>query len=122
MLTFGDTIVFTKTRLNENEAYDTSTGIYTTPCDGIYQFHATLAMPYGSSKYYIFVAFKAGGTSIGAFSIDSANYDISASGSALARLQKDTKVALKVTWWRSKFKFANDEYRMPSFSGHLISK
>ena len=118
----GDTLVFTKTFVNENEAYSTRTGVYTAPCDGIYEFHATLTSDASYPKKYLYVEFKAGETSIGKFMVYDTVRDDSSSGSAIARLQKGTEVFLRVTTLHSRTRLLDDSYRMNSFNGHLISK
>ena len=119
----GDTLVFTKTFVNENGAYSTTTGIYTTPCDGIYEFHATLTSDASYPKKYLYVEYKAGATSIGKFMMYmyDTDRDASSSGSAIARLQKGTEVFLRVKT-TSGARLEDNAYRMNSFSGHLISK
>ena len=117
----GDTLVFTKTFVNENGAYSTTTGIYTAPCDGIYEFHATIAL--SSKNTWIAVEFKAGTTAIGKFPVGDYWMYVSSSGSAIALVTKGTEVFLRVTGLRSSgARLGDDTYRMNSFSGHLISK
>ena len=114
-------LVFMKTFVNEDGAYNTATGIYTAPCDGIYEFHATLGVIRNSRNSG--VEFKAGEKSIGKFMIGEDYTTASSSGSAIARIQKGTHVFLKVIA-RAAYSagFGDDYTRMSSFSGHLISK
>ena len=116
----GSVLVFTQTLVNDDGVYSTTTGKFTAPSDGVYEFHATLSG--GPKKKGIWVEFKAGEVAIGRF--QTYDYDIftSASGSAIGRLLKGTQVYLRVTTVSVGFKFLEDTYRMCTFSGHLINK
>ena len=114
----GSTLVFAETYLNEDSAYSTTRGTYTTPSDGIYEFHATLAS--SQVKKYVRVEFKAGEKAIGRFIVGDDYKDASSSGSATSRLQKGIEVYLRVTGVSSGFRFVEDTFRMNTFSGHLI--
>ena len=116
----GDILVFTKTHLNEDGLYSTTTGKYTTSVNGIYVFHATLTSDISNKN--IHVEFKAGGNAIGRFAVVDTASDITSSGSATARLQKGTEVYLRVTYVSSGYRFREDGHYMNSFSGYLISK
>ena len=59
---------------------------YTAPCDGVYEFHATLALEQEYPNKYFYVDFKAGATSIGKFMMNCTARDASSSGSVIARL------------------------------------
>ena len=91
----GSTIVLGQTRLNEGGAYNTGTGYFTTPVDGIYIFHATLCTYTGGN--YIYAALMAGEETIGRLAANDQDWGTCQSGSALARLQKGIKVYLKST-------------------------
>ena len=115
----GSTIVLTRTRLNEGDAYDTRTGQFTAPVDGIYIFHATLCIH--SSSKYIHAAFMAGGeVLLGRFASVDKDWDSCHSGSALARLQKGSQVFLRVTDVSSGSVLIDDSNHMNSFSGFLV--
>ena len=118
----GSTLVFTHTLVNEDDVYSTTNGKFTAPCDGVYEFHATLTS--GSVKKGIWVEFKAGEISIGKFNGMDYNYNhISSSGSAIGRLQKGIQVYIRVTSMHSGFTFREEStHYMNTFSGHLISK
>ena len=117
----GDTLVFTQILVNEDGVYSTTTGKFTAPCDGVYEFHATLTI--GVTQKIVYVEFKAGERSIGRFNAyDYSSGNISSSGSAIGRLLKGTQVYIRVTGVTSGFTFKEDNtYRMNTFSGHLIS-
>ena len=112
--------MFTQTLVNEDGVYSTSTGVFTAPSDGVYEFHAKLTP--ASSKKGVYVEFKAGTVSIGNFEVLDYYYAVSSSGSAIGRLVKGTQVYLRVTSVSTGFKFLEDSLRMSTFSGHLISK
>ena len=116
----GSILVFTKVHFNDDELYSTTTGKYTAPVDGLYEFHATLSSCC-SSKMSIDVEFQAGDKAIGKFSVvDLTSYDRSSSGSATARLQKDTEVYMRVTATGGNYRFREDAYFMSSFTGYRI--
>ena len=115
----GYTLVFPQTLLNEDGMYSTTTGKYTAPCDGVYEFHSTLAS--SQAQNGVWVEFKAGDLVIGRFDVYDYRRSVSSSGSATARLGKGTEVYLRVTSVSSGFRFSEDAYRMNKFSGHLIS-
>ena len=114
--------MFANTWLNDNGVYSKTTGKFTAPCDGVYEFHAILTA--GAVGKRIYVAFKTGmATAIGKFNIYDSSYYLSTSGSAIGWLQKGTQVYLFVESVDSGFKFAEGSTKyMNTFSGHLISK
>ena len=107
---------------SENGAYSITTGVYTAPCDGVYEFHATLALEQGYPKKCLYVDFKAGATSIGKFMMYCTARDASSSGSVIARLQTGTEVFLRVTATSGARLEDDNTIHMNNFSGHLISK
>ena len=118
----ADTIVFTQTMLNEDGVYSTTTGMFTAPRDGVYEFHATLVAGEAKKGVWVeFKAFKAGETIIGRFSSWGYYHSFSFSGSAIARLQEGTHVYLKISSVQSTFKFNLYSALGNTFSGHLIS-
>ena len=111
--------MFPQTLLNEDGVYSTTTGKFTAPCDGVYEFHSTLVS--SQRKKGVWVEFKAGDLVIGRFDVYDYYYYISNSGSAIARLEKGADVYLRVASLSSGFRFLEDTIRMNTFSGHLIS-
>ena len=111
--------MFTKSLVNEEGVYSTTTGKFTAPCDGVYEFHATLAS--NQNKKRIYVEFKAGDVAIGRFGVGDYYYGIGNSGSAIARLRKGTEVYLRVTYKNTGFRVVDDALRMNTFSGHIIN-
>ena len=104
--------------LNEEGVYSTTTGMFTAPCDGVYEFHATLAI--NQNQKNLWVEFKAGDIAIGRFGGYDYYSHVCVSGSAIARLQKGTQVYLRVTSVTSGVGFLEDIHRLNNFSGHLI--
>ena len=115
----GSTLVFTHTLLNEDEVYNTTTGMFTAQRDGLYEFQASLTP--GQSKKVVRVEFNARGSAIGRFSVYD-NYNPSTSfSSAITRLQEGEQVYLKVSGMTSGFRFREGTQYMNTFSGHLIN-
>ena len=114
------TLVFAQTLVNDGGVYNTSTGKFTAPCDGVYQFHSTLSG--GPEEQVLNVEFRADDTPIGTFAILDDYYVVGSSGSAIARLLKGTHVHIKVRVVSPSFAFAEGEGFMNTFMGHLISK
>ena len=115
----GDILIFAKTHLNDNSVYNTATGRFTAPIDGVYVFHATLHM--SSIKKYIKVEFNAGGKAVGKFAVGDEYHFPNSSGSAIAQLQKGAEVYLKVISATSGSRFREGTSGMCTFSGHLVS-
>ena len=90
----GETLIFKKILLDEGGLYDVSNGKYRVPVSGIYYFTAGLCVNKGD---WGAVNIVADGARIGAF--DVVDYDIStcSSGSAVAKIEKNTTVWLLVT-------------------------
>ena len=114
----GSAIIFKHTRLNEGGVYNTGTGAFTVPVDGIYVFHATLCIYLNRA---IYVAFMADEEVLGMFASNDKDYSSCHSGSAFARLQKGSQVILKVTAVSSGSVLYDDNHRMNSFSGFLVA-
>ena len=117
--TKGSSIVFRRTQLNEGDLYNTETGQFTVPVDGIYVFHATLCTH--SPDISIYAAFMGDKEVLGMLASSEKDYNSCHSGSALARLQKGSKVYLQVTYISSGPVLFDDKYHMNSFSGFLVA-
>ena len=115
----GDTLVFAQTMLNEDGVYSTTTGKFTAPCDGVYEFHATLVPSQANKGARI--AFEADGIAIGNLNVYDNPEPVGSSYSVIARLQERTQVYLNVTAVETGFRFYEATKRMNTFSGHLIS-
>ena len=115
----GETLIFNRVLLNENEAYNSQTGEYTVPVTGTYMFTATLCT--GPDRWTD-VQFVADGTVIGAFRSADQGWHTCHSSSVTAHLQKSMKV--KMTIRRrvvGGVPFYNEDGHLQcSFAGHLI--
>ena len=114
----GNVVIFTRKPLDEGALYDTNTGKYNVPVSGLYFFTSGLCVNKGD---YGAINIVADGTRIGAF--DAVDYDLHtcSTGSALAKLEKNTKVWLVVTAdtsARNTDTYGGFNY----FSGYLISE
>ena len=117
-LSAGEVVVFERKLLDEGGMYDTTTGKYNVPVSGLFYFTANLcskANDYGS------VNFEANGIRFGSFNFGDKSYDTCSTGSAIAKLQKNTKVWLKAV---NPFVATTDEAngRFNYFSGYLIKE
>ena len=115
----GRTIVLRRVLLNEDGAYNTGTGQFITPADGIYIFHATLCTNPG---HCIYAAFMAGEEVIGRLATNDEDTDTCQSGSATAHLQKGIKLYLKVTTVYTGTLLLDDSNHMNSFAGFLVGR
>ena len=111
--------MFAKTKINENSVYNTATGRFTAPTDGVYIFHTTLHVL--NAKKYIHIAFVAGEKIIGHFMVGDDYWDTSSSGSAIARLEKGTEVSMRVESVSGGLTFREDGAATSIFSGYLVS-
>ena len=104
--------------VNENDAYDKSTGEYTVPVNGTYLFLSTLCT---HDQQWVNVKFIADDAVIGAFRSADQDWDLCTSSSATSKLQKGMKVKLVVHSKGPGTIFYNRQYYYhSSFSGHLI--
>ena len=104
--------------LDEGELYNTSTGKYNVPVSGLYYFTANLCCP---NLDYGAVHFMANENRIGAFDFGDTVNHICSTGSAIAKLQKNTKVWLKtITGFDANTEEINGRFNY--FSGYLINE
>ena len=114
----GSTIVLRHTRLNEGGAYNTETGHFTAPVDEIYILHATLCIK--DRGKILYVAVMADEEVIGGVVTTDTVWNLCTSGSALARLQKGTKVFLRVNASSSGAVLRDDNVHINRFLGYLL--
>jgi hypothetical protein len=116
--TTNEIVIFTKSVINEGTGYDTSTGFFTAPVGGLYQFSVHTCVYQG--KYaYIGLVFE--GKVIGAdMNYDKDHYTCSAFG-AIARVKSGEKVWVKTTSSGSNRQLYQDSHRMITFSGMLVN-
>ena len=114
----GDTLIFKNTVLNEHGVYNSETGEYTVKVNGTYIFLSTLCFHGGK---YANLQFVADDRVIGVFRIGDESWDLCTSSSAVAYLQKDSKVKLLLKYIYKGSVFRDKENSLHcSFSGHLI--
>ena len=114
----GNTVVFGQSRLNEGSVYNSGTGHFTAPVDGIYIFHSTLCT--NSGNRCIYATFMAGDEAVGKFVANDKDWDTCDSGTALVRLRQGTTVYLKVTHVCVGTELRDGSSHMNSFSGFLV--
>jgi hypothetical protein len=110
----NQSIVFPLVLLNEGGGYDESTGIFTAPVSGMYQFSINICNADGK---YMTAAIVHENTRITAATTYSAS-SICASATIPARLTTGERVYVQSTY--TNVMFAN-EHRYPSFTGVLIN-
>lgn len=115
----GDTLIFTRTSLNENNVYNSNTGEYTAPVNGTYMFSTTLC---NTSGRWVKIKFVADESVIGVFFGGHLDDYYCTSTSTVGYLKKGMKVRIVVqaTGGGDVFHQYNND-RMCSFSGHLIN-
>ncbi|XP_060598343.1 complement C1q tumor necrosis factor-related protein 5-like [Ruditapes philippinarum] len=110
--------VFEKTFTIEGTGYDTSTGIFTAPVGGLYQFVVHACARYSK---YAYLGLVLGGNVIAADS----NYDDETHGcnnfGAMVRVNPGAKVWVKSTSSGSVHQLHQNQYRMNTFSGVLVN-
>ncbi|XP_053375903.1 uncharacterized protein LOC123534659 isoform X3 [Mercenaria mercenaria] len=113
-------IVFDTIITNEGSGYDTSTGIFSAPVGGLYQF--TVHVCSSSGKYSVVGLSLAGKVVAAATNYDQA-YNICSSVGAVVRVKSGEQIWVKCTTGHSSaHRLYEDRYRMNTFSGILINK
>ncbi|XP_060595289.1 caprin-2-like [Ruditapes philippinarum] len=116
--TTNEILIFEKTFTNEGTGYDTSTGIFTAPVGGLYQF-VIHTCAYRGKHAYLGLVME--GNVIAA----DANYGDESHGcsnfGALVRVKSGEKVWVKSTSSSSNRPLVQDRYRMNTFSGILVN-
>ncbi|XP_060603917.1 uncharacterized protein LOC132756797 [Ruditapes philippinarum] len=111
-------VIFTKSLINEGTGYDTSTGIFTAPVGGLYQFSVHSCVP---QRGHAFIGLVLEGKVIAAdVNYDDVFHTCSAFG-AIARVKSGEKVWVKSTSSSSSRQLYQDQYRMITFSGMLVN-
>jgi hypothetical protein len=116
--TSNELLKFEKTFTNEGSGYDTSTGLFTAPVGGLYQFSVhTCAL----QNNYAYLGLVLEDNVIAA----DANYGDNSHGcntfGAIIRVRSGGKVWVKTTSSSSNRQLYQDFYRMNTFSGVLVS-
>ncbi|XP_060561182.1 complement C1q tumor necrosis factor-related protein 5-like [Ruditapes philippinarum] len=111
-------LVFEKTITNEGTGYDTSTGIFTAPVGGLYQFVVHACARYSK---YAYLGLVLGGNVIAA----DANYGDESHGcntfGSIVRVKLGAKVWVKSTSPSSNRQLIQDTHGMNTFSGVLVN-
>ncbi|XP_060607444.1 uncharacterized protein LOC132759652 [Ruditapes philippinarum] len=116
--TADEIIIFTKNVINEGAGYDSSTGIFTAPVGGLYQFSVHTCV---SLEKYAYIGLMLEGKVIAAdMNHDKDHYTCSAFG-AIVRVKSGEKVWVKSTWSSSNRRLEQGSYRMNTFSGILVN-
>ena len=114
-----EVIIFDNTFIKEGVGYDTSTGIFTAPIGGLYQF---LVHTCAYQSKYTFIGLVLEGKVIAAGVNYDANYDTCSTVGAVVRVRSGEKVWVKATSYSSSNqRLCQNEYRMNTFSGILIT-
>ncbi|XP_053408385.1 uncharacterized protein LOC123559718 isoform X3 [Mercenaria mercenaria] len=112
-------IVFDSALTNEGSGYDTSTGIFTAPVDGMYQFTVHICTYYGK---YSYIGMVYAGNVIAKASNYDKDHGTCCSVGAILRVKSGEQVWVKCTAGSSNNRLLEDIYRMNTFSGILLNK
>ncbi|XP_060597394.1 complement C1q tumor necrosis factor-related protein 5-like [Ruditapes philippinarum] len=116
--TTDEIVIFTKSVINEGTGYDTSTGIFTAPVGGLYQFSVHTCVFRG---YYAFIGLVLDGKVIaGGSNYDKDSYTCSTVG-AIVRVRSGEKVWVKSRSSSSNNQLYQDAMKMNTFSGVLVN-
>ncbi|XP_053375911.1 complement C1q and tumor necrosis factor-related protein 9A-like isoform X2 [Mercenaria mercenaria] len=111
-------IVFDTIITNEGSGYDTSTGIFTAPVEGLYQFTVHVCSKTG--KYSVIGLSLAGKVVAAAVNYDKDSETCSSVG-AVVRMNSGEQIWVKCTSGYSTYRLYQDNYRMNTFSGILLN-
>ena len=115
----GQPIIFSSTRLNEGNAYNTSTGVFTTPVNGTFSFSTQICLTY---KKMLYIAIVVDGINYATVKKYDGDIDTCDTTTAVAKLHVNSKVWVKCTSTDSgDVIFQADAFRLNSFSGYLIN-
>ncbi|XP_060582857.1 uncharacterized protein LOC132739210 [Ruditapes philippinarum] len=116
--TTNEILIFEKTFTNEETGYDTSTGLFTAPVGGLYQFVVHTCAYKGKHSYLGLVLDDNVIAADSNFGDDA--YGCNTFG-AIVRLQKGAKVWVKSTAPGSNRQLFQNSYRFNTFSGLLVN-
>jgi hypothetical protein len=116
--TTDEIVIFTKSVINEGAGYDTSTGIFTAPVGGLYQFDVHTC---AQNKKFAFIGLVLEGKVIAADSNYDEDYYTCSSFGAIVRVKPGEKVWVKSTLSGSNRHLMEDAHRMNTFSGILVN-
>jgi hypothetical protein len=116
--TTDEILIFEKTFTNEGTCYDTTTGLFTAPVGGLYQFVVHTCARYQKANYLGLVL-------EGNVIARDANYGDASYGcnnfGAIIRVRSGEKVWVKATTHSSNYQLQQDTLRMNTFSGVLVN-
>jgi hypothetical protein len=112
-------IIFTTATTNEGSGYDTSTGIFTAPVGGLYQFVVNYCT---WVKQHSALALVLSGNVIARSNNYDAKNSACSSFSAVMRVKLTEQIWVKCLYGYSGYALNKDGWRMNSFSGILINK
>ncbi|XP_060564594.1 complement C1q subcomponent subunit C-like [Ruditapes philippinarum] len=112
-------IIFTTATTNEGSGYDTSTGIFTAPVGGLYQFIVNFCTYV--KKHSPLALVQSGNVIARSSNYDSTDHTCN-SFSAVIRVNSSEKIWVKCLSGTSVYKLHKDSWKMNSFSGILINK
>ncbi|XP_060561158.1 heavy metal-binding protein HIP-like isoform X1 [Ruditapes philippinarum] len=116
--TTDEILIFEKTFTNEGTGYDTSTGLFTAPVGGLYQFDVHICTSY---KKYAYLGLVLEGSVITAHAHFGDENSSCTSFGAIKRVRSGEKVWVKSTSSGSNRKLTQGSYSMNTFSGVLVS-
>ncbi|XP_060597396.1 heavy metal-binding protein HIP-like [Ruditapes philippinarum] len=116
--TSDEIVIFTKSVINEGTGYDTSTGIFTAPVGGLYQFDVHICALNGN---YAFIGLLLEGKIIALDSSYAESYYTCSTFGAIVRVRSGEKVWVKSTSSASNRQLGQDSVRMNTFSGVLVN-
>ncbi|XP_060595821.1 uncharacterized protein LOC132749912 [Ruditapes philippinarum] len=112
-------IIFDTATTNEGSGYDTSTGIFTAPVGGLYQFIVNYCT---YIRQYSPLALVLSGNVIARSSDHDADFYPCSSFSAVIRVKSSEKIWVKCLAGSSGYALYQDSLRMNTFSGILVNK
>ncbi|XP_060601248.1 complement C1q and tumor necrosis factor-related protein 9A-like isoform X3 [Ruditapes philippinarum] len=116
--TRDEIIIFTKSLINEGTGYDTSTGIFTAPVGGLYQFIVHTCTYYAK---YAHIGLVWEDKVIAAGLNYDKDYDTCSTVGAIVRVRSGEKIWVKVTSSGSNRQLYQDSNTMNTFSGVLVN-
>ncbi|XP_060581258.1 complement C1q tumor necrosis factor-related protein 5-like [Ruditapes philippinarum] len=116
--TTDEILIFEKTFTNEGTGYDTSTGLFTAPVGGLYQFNVHTCAYNGKYSYLGLV--MEGNVIAADANFGDANFGCNTFG-AIIRVKSGSKVWVKSTSSSSGYQLYQNSLRMNTFSGVLVN-
>ncbi|XP_060598347.1 uncharacterized protein LOC132752089 [Ruditapes philippinarum] len=114
----NEIVIFTKSVINEGTGYDTSTGVFTAPVGGLYQFFVHTCVFKGN---YAFIGIVLDGRIIAANKNYDNDYYTCSTVGAIVRVQSGEKVLVKSTSSSSNRRLHQYSLNVNTFSGVLVS-